>query len=174
MWAKFCRRRVFGLTNWRIQRRKGDSLSAGRDHLNSVDRNDADVSCPDSIRHNKRARQPFGRSPDEPGTEQPRIVPMDFDAEQRSAKSLCQASIRCGLRLPPNPTGRRPLRPRDPCEPTGHRGPGLEAPQQSASESSRRRGGASTPELGRPYIRGPDNWRTPDKRGCPLASGQGS
>jgi len=151
MWAKFRRRRVFGLTNWRIQRRKGDSLSAGRDHLNSVDRNDADVSCPDSIRHNKRARQPFGRSPDEPGTEQPRIVPMDFDAEQRSAKSLCQASIRCGLRLPPNPTGRRPLRPR-----------------------ARRRGGASTPELGRPYIRGPDNWRTTDKRGCPLASGQGS
>lgn len=35
-------------------------------------------------------------------------------------------------------------------------------------------GCASTPELGMPYIRGPDNWHTTDKRECPLASDQGS
>jgi hypothetical protein len=35
-------------------RRKSDSLFAGRDHLNSIDRDDADMSCPRSIRHDER------------------------------------------------------------------------------------------------------------------------
>lgn len=74
----------------------------------------------------------------------------------------------------PGPETVRPSLPRYPCEPTGRRGLRLEALQQPASESSRRRVCASTPELGTPYIRGPGNWRTTDKRGYPLASDQGS
>lgn len=45
---------ISGLANWRIQRRKGDSLSAGRDHLNSVGRDDAAMSFPRSIRRDER------------------------------------------------------------------------------------------------------------------------
>jgi hypothetical protein len=55
---------ISGLANWRIQRRKGDSLSAGRDHLNSVGRDDADMSCPRRIRRDEgmyKRCQPLGR-----------------------------------------------------------------------------------------------------------------
>lgn len=83
------------------------------------------------------------------GTERPRIVPKDFDAERRSARSPCRALARPELRIPPNPAGRHLLLRRDPCGPTERRGtswPGARSVSRSASESSRPRRGASTLE----------------------------
>lgn len=150
------------------------SLSARRNHLNSIDRDDADVAGPRGVRSGKRMherRESLGGR----GMNSEQNDPGSFQGAPTLNGDLPEVLVE---RQDDARFGLRPIQQRDvACSGKIHAGPQnvvAIGPKRIYDRRSHRRGGASTLEAGTPCIRGRDSRRTTDTRGCPLASGQGS
>jgi hypothetical protein len=138
--------------NWRASAERS-SPSAHRDHLNSVDRNDADMAGPRGVRLGEsvhKRRETLG------------IRGMKSEQNDTGLRQWA-AALNCNL---PEVLVERQ---HDSCF-------GLREIQQGdvACSGEIRASPPSTLESGTLCIRGRDSWRATDRRGCPLASGQGS